>query len=223
VTVLSTSTTGADTVKATLRKRGIFMSRFAFVIALALLLGTPAALAGQPVTVVLMPPPPSFESCKAVGNGTICEGSIASSYGPVDTGLACGSGASAFDIFDSASENEVARRVYDANGFLVRRDRHDRYVGQLSSPARDTSLPYTQVQEMTDELAVPGDFGSATTTITGQMHIRADGGAPVLTGAGRLVFGPLRAVEFQAGPSGFLDLLFGMPAAVDPICAGLGG
>jgi hypothetical protein len=179
--------------------------------------------AGQPVTQTLVPSPPPFETCKAVGNGTLCEGSIASSYGPVDTGLACGSGASAFDVFDSASQNEVARRVYDANGFLVRRDRHDRYVGELSNPARGASLPYTQVQETTDELAVPGDFGSKTTTITGQMHVRADSGALVLIGAGRLVFAPGGTVEFQAGPSGFLDLVFGLPAAVDPVCAGLGG
>jgi hypothetical protein len=182
-----------------------------------------AGLAGQPVTQTLVPQPPSFETCKAVGNGTLCEGSIASSYGPIDTGLACGSGSGAFDVFDSASQNEVARRVYDANGLLVRRDRHDRYDGQLSNPAAGTSLPYTQVQETTDELAVPGDFSSATTTITGQMHIRTSTGAPVLIGAGRLVFAPDGSVEFQAGPSGFLGLIFGEPAAVDPICAALRG
>jgi hypothetical protein len=45
----------------------------------------------------------------------------------------------------------------------------------------------------------------------------------VLIGAGRLVFASDGTVEFQAGPSGFLDLLFGAPAAVDPICAALGG
>jgi hypothetical protein len=176
--------------------------------------------AGQPATQPLVPPPPPFETCKAVGAGTLCEGSIASSYGPVDTGLVCGSGPRAFDVFDAASENEVARRVYDANGFLIRRDRHDRYVGQLSNPGAGV-LPYTQVQEMTDELAIPGDFGSATTTITGQMHVGS--GVPVLVGAGRLVFASDGTVEFHSGPSGFLDLLFGRPSAVDPICAGLAG
>jgi hypothetical protein len=45
----------------------------------------------------------------------------------------------------------------------------------------------------------------------------------VLIGAGRLVFAPDGTVEFQAGPSGFLDFLFGSPAAVDPICEGLRG
>ena len=189
----------------------------------AALAAASSGLAGQPVNQPLTPPPPAFETCKAVGDGTLCEGSIASSYGPVDTGLACGSGPNAFNIFDSASQNEVARRVYDAKGLLVRRDRHDRYDGQLSNPAAATSLPYTQVQETADQLAVPGDFSSATTTVTGQMHIRSSTGAPVLIGAGRLVFAPDGSVEFLAGPSGFLDLIFGALAALDPICAGLGG
>src|SRR5436190_4734456 len=157
------------------------------------------AFAAPPAPGTLVPPPPPFETCKAVGNGTICAGSIASSYGPVDTGLACGSGAGMFDVFDSASVNEVARRVYDADGLLLRRDRHDRYVGQLSNPAANTSLPYTQVQEITDELTVPGDLGSATTTMTGQFHVGGGGGAPALIGAGRLVFAPDGSVEFQAG------------------------
>ena len=189
----------------------------------AVLFTATAGLAGQPVTRTLVPQPPSFETCKAVGNGTLCEGSIASSYGPIDSGLACGSGSGAFDVFDSAGESEVARRVYDASGRLVRRDRHDRYDGQLSNPAAGTSLPYTQVQETTDELAVPGDLSSATTTITGQMHIRTSTGAPAVIGAGRLIFAPDGSVEFQAGPSGFLELIFGEPVAVDPICAALGG
>ena len=55
------------------------------------------------------------------------------------------------------------------------------------------------------------------------MHIRASTGAPVVIGAGRLIFAPDGSVEFQAGPSGFLDLIFGEPVAVDPICAALGG
>ena len=183
----------------------------------------PAVIAGQPTTQTLVPPPPSFETCKAVGEGTLCEGSIPSSYGPYDIGIQCGSGPGSFDIFDAASQNEVARRVYDATGFLVRRDRHDRLVGQLSNQAVGTSLPYLQEQEITDELAVPGDLGSATTTITGQWHLGGDGGAPVLIGAGRLVFASDGTLEFQSGPSGFIDLIFGEPSAVQPVCAALAG
>ena len=188
--------------------------------ALALALAS-ASFAGQPVTQTLNPPPPSFETCKALGNGTICQGTIASSYSPIDTGLACGSGPGAFDIFDSASQNEVAMRVYDAGGNLVRRVLHDRYAGQLSNQLNGTTLPYTQTQTTNDILASPGDFSSATTTLTGEMVLRPSGGAPVLIGAGRAVFAPDGTLEFQAGPSGFLDLIAGAPSAVDPICTAL--
>ena len=35
----------------------------------------PSTFGGQPATQTLTPPPPSFETCKAVGGGTICSGS----------------------------------------------------------------------------------------------------------------------------------------------------
>ena len=54
------------------------------------------AAAGQPVTQPLTPPPPSFETCKTVGNGFICEGARTMTYGPDDTGITCGTGAGAF-------------------------------------------------------------------------------------------------------------------------------
>ena len=177
--------------------------------------------AGQPVTQTLNPPPPSFETCKATGSGAICQGSIASSYSLFNTGLPCGSGPSAFDVFDSASQIEVAMRVYDADGNLVRRVRHDRVDGELSNQLNEATVPYSQLQNITDVLAIPGDFGSATQTITGEIHIRLAHDAPLLIGAGRTVFAPDGTLEFQAGPSGFLDLLSGVPAAVEPICAAL--
>ena len=180
-----------------------------------------ASRAGQPVTQALNPPPPSFETCKATGNGVICQGTIASSYGPVFTGLVCGSGQGAFGIFDAASQSELARRVYDADGNLIRRVRHDQFEGQLSNHLSGTTLPYSQNQITTDVLAIPGDFSSTTETLTGEMHIRSAHGAPLLIGAGRAVYAPDGTLEFQAGPSGFLDLVAGAPSAVDPICAAL--
>src|SRR5215831_9705221 len=72
------------------------------------------AAAGQPVTQALTPPPPSFYTCKTAGNGVICEGALSESYGPDDTGIACGSGAGAFDIFDQGTHNKHAIRFYNA-------------------------------------------------------------------------------------------------------------
>ena len=181
-----------------------------------------AGLAGQPVTQTLNPPPQPWQTCKAVGEGTICEGTISFSYGPVHSGITCGTGSSAFDIFDSATESELARRFYDENGNLVRRVRHDSFAsGRLSNPLTGAALDYTQTQKWTDILAVPGDLGSATVTLTGEFVVHGATGAAVLVGAGRTVFAPDFTIEFQAGPSGFLDLIALDPSAVGPLCAAL--
>src|SRR5882724_10371981 len=136
--------------------------------AAAALIPVSATLGGPPVTSPLTPPPPSFEACSTVGGGTICQGTVSESYGPVDTGLVCGNGPSAFDIFDSATHHELARRVYDASGNLVRRVRYDRFAGQLSNQSTGAIVAYTQAQTTTDVLSVPGDLGSATETLTGE-------------------------------------------------------
>ena len=192
------------------------------VFALGALILASAGLAGQPVTQTLNPPPQPWQTCKAVGEGTICEGTISFSYGPVYSGITCGSGSSAFDIFDSATESELARRFYDENGNLVRRVRHDSFAsGRLSNPLTGAALHYTQTQKWTDILAVPGDLGSATVTLTGEFVVHGVTGAAVLVGAGRTVFAPDFTIEFQAGPSGFVDLIAGDPSAVGSLCAAL--
>ena len=195
---------------------------FTLVVAvLGALIVAPASVGGQPVPQTLNPPPPSFETCKAAGNGTICQGSIDSSYGPVDTGLVCRSGASAFGIGDSATQQELARRDYDGDGNLVKRYRHDRFEGQLSNEVSGAALQYKQTWIQTDVLAIPGDLGSATATWTGEFVLKPAKGAPVVIGAGRDVFAPDGSLDFQAGPSGFLDLLAGDPSVVQTICAAL--
>ena len=181
-----------------------------------------AGLAGQPVTQTLTPPPQPWQTCKGVGEGTICEGTISFSYGPIYSGITCGGGPSAFGILDAAIESELARRFYDENGNLIRRVRHDSFAsGQLSNPLNGATLDYTQNQKWTDILAVPGDFSSATVTLTGAFVIHGVDGAPVLVGTGRTVFAPDFTIEFQAGPSGFLDLIALEPTAVGSVCAAL--
>lgn len=189
--------------------------------AFAALVLAPAGFGDLSVAATLTPPPPPFETCKTVGGGTICQGTVDESYGPVDTGLVCGSGAGAFGIADSADHHELARRQYDSDGRLRERIRYDRFEGQLSNVTTGAALPYTQMQITTDELSAPGDFGSATTTVTGEIIFKPTSGAPVLIGAGRDVFAPDGSVEFEAGPSGFLDLLAGTASALDPLCAAL--
>jgi len=205
-------------MKSTLRIAACVLS----VCSTAALALASAGLAGQPVTQTLNPPPPAWQTCKSVGEGTICEGTISFSYGPVYSGITCGSGSSAVHILDSATESELATRFYDANGNLVRRVRHDRWSSaQLSNPATGVAVDYSQTQKWTDDLGAPGDLGSATVTLTGELVVHGADGSQVLVGAGRTVFAPNFTVEFQAGPSGFVDLITGDPSAVGSLCAAL--
>ena len=185
------------------------------VCALAL---APAGLGG-PVAQTLTPAPLAWLTCKPVGAGTICEGTRSISYGPEDSGYACGEGPGAFVILDTATRDVRAEWSYDRQGYLVRRVFHLHYSSaRVTNSVTGAELPYTQTQTKTDDLAVPGDLGSATTTYTGELIVGSPGGTPVLIGAGKVELSAAGAIESQAGPSGFADLLAGDASA---LCAAL--
>jgi hypothetical protein len=191
---------------------------------------TSAAFAGRPVTQTLNPLPPPYETCKAVGDGTICQGTTTFSYGPIDTAdegppLVCGSGSGTFDVFDSAAGTSLARRIYDANGNLVRRMRYDQVTdGQNSNPLTGATVPYTSRLTNIDVLAVPGDLGSTTLTTTGEYIVRPAHAAPVFMDVGRTVirFEPDFSLDFRAGPQDFFDYAFGDASVLEPLCGALG-
>jgi hypothetical protein len=184
-----------------------------------------SAFAGQVIDPsTLNPPPPSFETCMATGNGAICKGARTQSYGPTDTGIVCGSGPTAFDIFDQGAFDQHAIRYYDQNGNLTRRAIYDNYAfGQWSNPLSGAVVSYKQVTNETDVLAVPGDFNSATSTYTGQNIYRAGHGAPVLISAGRTVQNFDGSVIYsESGPDPFTDFfLEGDASAFAAVCAAL--
>jgi hypothetical protein len=206
----------------------VFLSLSGVCAAGALIFVT-AALAGEPVAQTLNPPPPAYEICKAVGDGTICQGTTTLSEGPIDTAgeglpLVCGSGAGAFDAYDSFVDKSLARRIYDGNGNLVKRYRYDLQDGQYSNPLTGASAPYTSTLTNVDNLGVPGDLGSATEQTTGQFIVKPAHGSPVLMQVGRTVttFEPDFSLDFQAGPNDFLDYAFGDTSVLGPLCDALG-
>jgi hypothetical protein len=200
------------------------------VAAVTALVAASASIAGQPVTQILKPPPPSYYTCMAVGDGTICHGNPpVESYGPIDTALegspiVCGSGTSAFHVFDTATDVVTARRVYDADGNLVRRVLRDDYTfGELSNPLTGATVPYSQTDIRTDMFAVPGDLGSATETTTWNIHFHAPGeGAQVFMNTGRTVQAPDGTVESRSGRLEFFDVFGdGDTSLLAPLCAAL--
>jgi len=167
---------------------------------------------------------PEKFSCHTVGGGTICQYSHVEAYGPLDTGLVCGSGAGAFDIFDQAVLNESGTVWFDENDNLTKVTDKDVYsFGQWSNPVTGTTVSYTQHNEETFVLAVPGDFTSATDTITGENIYRARTGAPVLLSAGRQVFNFDQSQLISShGPNAFVAAFYeGDLHAFDKICATL--
>src|SRR5438874_10463658 len=136
----------------------LFLIGLATLLALAL---GPQAFA-QSVSETLNPPPPDFEVCKAVGAGTICEGTRTEVLAPEITDVSCGSGATAFNIIDSSILNQRAKRYYDVNGNLTRQSIHDRFTsGQWSNALTGKTVSYTQNNITVVVLAVPGDFTSS--------------------------------------------------------------
>lgn len=193
------------------------------VLVLAFSGGTAAASAAPPSSPALTPPPPGFETCKATGSGTICSGSRTESYGPVDSGIVCGSGADAFPVFDQATHLESARRFYDANGNWVSRQVYDTYNdAQWSNPRSGKTAPYTQRNIDSFVLAIPGDPSAGTDTITGEIIMRTGTGSPVLFATGRQVHGPAGDLESSAGRND-LTAFFeqGDAHALDNLCAAL--
>lgn len=199
---------------------GLRVAAVAFVGVLACV---PSAFASQPVTQTLTPPAPSWQTCKEVGRGTICDGTRTESYGPDDTGIACGSGPAAFDIYDRGTDDVHAVRFYDGDGKLTRRIFTDHYaVGEFSNPLTGAVVPYTQHNTTTDDFAVPGDLSTFTRTFRGENNFTVPGMGAVFLNAGRTVVAPDGNEEFAAGPHSFDAFFRGDRSVLQPLCAALG-
>jgi hypothetical protein len=192
------------------------------VLALAL---APGALAAEPAPEDLNPPPPSFLTCKPLGAGTICSGTSHLVKEPEeDPDIVCGSGADAFHIYDQGDVYQRATRWYNADGDLTRRVLHERWTpAWWSNPLNGETLPYTQTNKITAVLAVPGDFGSATETIVGELVMTdPETGNKVLRSVGRQVFAADGTLDFRAGQQAFLDAFVdGDMSVFDAVCAAL--
>jgi hypothetical protein len=172
----------------------------------------------------LNPPPPSFETCKAAGNQTICMGTRTLTDPLADAGFACISGGSTFEVYSADQFNQHASRYYDQNGNLTRRSIYENYsFGQFSNPQAGTVVPFTQVTNEKDILAVPGDLSSATAQFTGEIIFKPAHGAPVALQVGRIVSNlDQTVIYFESGPDAFTDYFVeGDTSALAALCAAL--
>ena len=190
----------------------------------ALFAAVPVGVAGQQATLSLKQARPFVDTCQPVGGGTICRFSHIEEVGPVDTGIVCGEGADAFDIFDQFVDHESRTFWFDENDNLTRFTDHDVYsFGQWSNPLTGATVPYTQHNVQTLVLAVPGDITSAIQTVTGENIYRVGNGQFVLQAVGMQIFNWDQSELFAShGPNAFVDAFYeGDPHTFDRICAAL--
>jgi hypothetical protein len=177
---------------------------------LALFAAVPVAFAGQRVPSTLDEARPEGFTCTAVGGGTICRYSHVEVFGPEAIGITCGEGPDAFDIFDEFVDTESRTFWFDENDDLTRYTDKDVYsFGQWSNPLSGATVPYTQHNQETHVLAVPGDFTSDTITITGENIYRAGTGAPLLVAVGMTVLNFDQSQLLSShGPNAFVGAIY---------------
>lgn len=184
---------------------------------------TPAS-AGQYIDPMTLNPPafPPY-TCMATGRGAICEKDLPPApYGPSDNQLYCGTGANAFDTFDSGVESEKVTRYYDANLNLVRRVTHYNDDGQWSNALTGVSVAYETRWLITDILGVPGDLSTITETTTGSnMFVLPHEGVLALDN-GRLTTDPSGDITFVSARHDIEKYVLGDTSALQKLCAALG-
>jgi hypothetical protein len=165
--------------------------------------------------------PPAGFTCTP--DGVVCHFSFPDQrYGPVNIGIACGSGASSFDIFDQGVESDRGTVWLDASGSATKIV--DLFVvtdAMWSNPLTGDVVPYTQHVSVTTVFAVAGDEGTATQTVTGENLLGAGSATKkwVLQANGRAVTDPYGNVVSTTPNQAFFT---GDPDAFDQVCATLG-
>ena len=181
-----------------------------------------AALAGQPVTQTLDPPPPPWDTCKAAGDGAICQGGFSASYGLEDTGIACGSGALAFDIY--GRETLVYQQVifYGADGVWTRESDWSSTAGEYNNPLTGATASYT-LRAHGGMIVLGSD--SALFFSEGQANVTVPGMGAVALDAGRITdrvdFAAGTDQQFIAGHHDFFAYYNGDASALQKLCTAL--
>jgi hypothetical protein len=144
-----------------------------------------------------------------------------------DTGIVCRSGASSFDVIDSATVHKYGPSFSDENGNFVKDILYIDTVGMFSNSVTSASIPYKSRSIEHDSLAIPGDFNSTFTAVTtGEMNVVAPGGGAVWQGNGRVVdmFYPNgdETLDFYGPHDDLLYFFLGETSVADKLCAALG-
>ena len=167
------------------------------------------------------PPPVAFNpTCERVGKGIICELAFSDpSIVDEPSGIVCGE----TELLVSQDRSVVGRRIYDAEGDLLKRHFGEDFTGSFSNPATGQTVVWVSHATVIHTLASPGDIASGHTTSSG-LSIRISGpGGTVLLDAGRLVIDEATGeIIGSSGPHHFDDyFVHGDVDALQPLCDAL--
>lgn len=186
------------------------------------LAGNAPALAAPLGSSSLTPPPPSFLTCRATGQGTICEGSITFGPGSGPSGFFCGTAAHPVELISSGQESWRLIRYYDSAGNMTREILHLEADGALTNPVTGLAARATQTAQIINTLAVPGDPASLTFQQSGVVKFYLPGGGVLLRDVGRGVTAPNGSTLASSGQHQFDAYFSGDHSVLAPLCAALG-
>jgi len=192
-------------------------------IAVALSVVAPVA-AGEPVDPDTLNPPPPAEFnpvCERVGGSIVCD-LVFSDPPRIDepSELFC----EGTEILYSQFRSVVARRTYDADGNLLRRQFREQFTGTYTNPSTGRIVDWVSHSTGIHVLAIPGDLASGVTGGAGLSIRMTDAdGRTVLIDAGRLVFDAATGdILVSHGPHHFDDYFArGNVDALQPLCDAL--
>jgi len=168
------------------------------------------------------PPPPAFNPvCEKVGGGTICTVNFSDPPFAGGTGVVCGSGTTAYEVFQFQNRSVQGHRYYDRNGNLTRRHFREVVDGTLTNPLNHQALSFSGGLTHLHDLTIPGDITSGTEQVTGSVRTYLPHGGTVLIDAGRILQAEDGALLSESGQHPFLDYELGDTAAVQPLCDAL--
>lgn len=169
------------------------------------------------------PPPPAFNPvCEKSGFGTLCTVNFSDPPFAGDSGLGCGSGANAFEVFQFSTRSVQGKRYYDQNGNLLRRHFREYLAGTFSNQLSNKAVTFSGSITHDHVLAVPGDINTGTEILTGGVRYHLQNGGIVLVDVGRTILAADGTILNESGQHPFDEFfVFGDTTTLQPLCDAL--